>query len=558
MNLSPLLQPIRALPAYRQLCESLLSGSRPPASLRIPRSVRAPLAAALAQDLPVPVALLVARVDRMMVLSEEIPAWAPGLRLYPFADPNPLFYERAPWGPRTLRQRLQTLARLTAVRQPGGPSTAPTDSTLVIAPARAAMTRTLAVRDFMANSRWLRTAGSIRFDRLLRMLVDVGYAPAGMVAEPGQFSHRGGILDFWPPSEPLPVRLEFFSDEIESMRTFDPATQRSSEELEALRLTPAREALPRLYQEEWDALLHDGDEFDPMLRDRVLEYFLPWMNPTPTGLLDFLPDGSIVLLDDRAAFEAAVGELEEQAISLRAEQVGLGILPADSPLPYLTLSDLNDQLEGHQALDLGSLTAGQDVSLDLAEAFSPGPRFGGQVRPAMEYIAQRMEEHELTIVVSRQAQRLAEVWAETGPVRPVVDDLPAELSAGDLAFVQGALTEGWRLQAADGPRLSLLTDAEIFGWARPQPRARLQPRATTPEASHADLIPGDWVVHVDFGIGRFAGLVERTLEGLRREYLLIEYADGDQLFVPIYQADRVTRYIGVDVNPPGLSRLGSQ
>jgi transcription-repair coupling factor (superfamily II helicase) len=558
MNLASLLQPIRALPAYQDLLQSLLAGSRPAASLRIPRSARPTLAAALAQDLPVPVALLVPRVDRLMVLSEEIPAWAPGLSIYPFADPNPLFYERAPWGPRTQRQRLLTLARLTAGRQPGAPVTARTDSMLVIAPARAAMTRTLTVRDFLANSRWLRSAGSIRFDRLLRMLVDVGYAPAGLVAEPGQFSHRGGILDFWPTSEALPVRLEFFSDEIESMRTFDPATQRSAGVVEAVRLIPAREALPRLYREEWDDMLQTGEAFDPLLRDRVLEYFLPWMIPSPTGLLDFLPENSVVLLDDRAAFEAAVGELEEQAISLRAEQVGLGNLPVDAPLPYLTLSDLNDQFEGHQTLDLGTLSANEDSDLDLADAFSLGPRFGGQVRPAMDYIAQRLEEHELTVVVSRQAQRLAELWAETGPIRQVVDNLPADLPAGDLAFVQGALTEGWRLQPAGGPRVSLLTDAEIFGWARPQPRPRPQPRAATPEASHADLIPGDWVVHVDFGIGRFAGLVERTLEGLRREYLLLEYADGDQLFVPIYQADRVTRYIGVDANPPGLTRLGGQ
>ena len=124
--------------------------------------------------------------------------------------------------------------------------------------------------------------------------------------------------------------------------------------------------------------------------------------------------------------------------------------------------------------------------------------------------------------------------------------------------MSGSLPEGFRFTpgGAASP-WHLFTDGEIFGWRPPRPRRRSLPKAEAPEAAYADLKPGDWVVHVEFGIGRFAGLVRRTLEGQEREYLLVEYAEGDQLFVPVHQADRLTKYIGPDERPPTPTRLGT-
>jgi transcription-repair coupling factor (superfamily II helicase) len=104
---------------------------------------------------------------------------------------------------------------------------------------------------------------------------------------------------------------------------------------------------------------------------------------------------------------------------------------------------------------------------------------------------------------------------------------------------EGALQEGWRLRTADGD-LHLFTDAEVFGWSRPEPRRRkVVRRAKTPELAYADMHEGDYVVHIDYGVGKFVGMRRRTLEGVEREYLLIEYGGTDTLFVPIHQADRL-------------------
>jgi transcription-repair coupling factor (superfamily II helicase) len=557
MDLSGLLDQLRAAAAYRSLVDDLKSRSPVQGSLRLLRSARAPLAAALAIDLQRPIVLVVPRPDRLMVLAEELPAWTPDARIYPFPDPNPLFYERAAWGPRTLRQRVVALTALTEAAQPGaGPAGGAPQ--IIIAPARALMTRTLARRDFLANSRTLRVRDALRPDRLLDLLVGTGYTPDSLVTEPGQFSRRGGILDLWPPAEALPVRVELFGDEIDSLRQFDPATQRSTDPLDEVRLSPAREGLPRMHQEAWDAWLPATAEDPQVERQRLREFFLPWANPGSAGLLDFLPNEAILLMDDRLSVEDAATELEEQAVALRGEQESRGELPADAPLPYVTLTELREALEDRTVLDLGMLAGEAEMGWDVDEAFSPGPRFGGQLRAVLDHLEEQRRAHTITVVVSRQAPRLAELWSEAGSPQLVLERLPAELAAGDLHFVQGALSEGWRLEPAEGAQIHLLTDAEVFGWSRPQPRQRPTRRAASPEAFYSDLAPGDWVVHIDYGIGRFAGLVERTLDDLTREFLLVEFADGDQLFVPVHQADRVTRYIGVDASPPSASRLGSQ
>jgi transcription-repair coupling factor (superfamily II helicase) len=183
---------------------------------------------------------------------------------------------------------------------------------------------------------------------------------------------------------------------------------------------------------------------------------------------------------------------------------------------------------------------------ELAESFIPGPRFGGQLRPLLKHIGDHLMRNDSLVVVSRQAPRLSEVYSQEGTHYQVVDQLPDHLVPGELWFVHGALTEGWSLERQSENSLHLLTDAEIFGWARPQPRRRPIVRAAAPEEVYADLKRGDVVVHVDYGIGQFLGLVQRTLDDMQREFLLVEYAEGDQVYVPIHQADRITKYVGAD------------
>ncbi|TFH34224.1 MAG: transcription-repair coupling factor, partial [Anaerolineales bacterium] len=559
MNLSLLHEIIRSHAGYTELQQSLQKHEPGFRSLGLLSSIRTPFLAGISKDLERPILYLIPRVDRLLTRKEELPLWNPQIEIQSFPDPGPLFYEWAPWSHQIRADRAATLASLTCGAGPGAP---PDDclysGTIFIASARAIMTRTISPRQFLAQCRYLKLGQTIALDQLLKLLVDIGYTHKGLVTERGEFSRRGGILDVWPPADPAPYRLEFFGNIIETLRTFDPSSQRSADSQTWLRISPAREGLPRLYQPEWASVLPRLELDDPLAHEERLELFLPLMAEQPSTLLDYLPENILIAVDDRLAFEQTLEDLEAQGMAMRNDSSGTDHLTDEFPLPYATFAEINDHLEQFQTLDLGISAAGEDFEVSsFSHAFIPGPRFGGVLDDMLDHLLTQSEAHSRVIVLSRQAPRLQELWSQAESEHSLQEAVSAPILPGDVRIVHGALSEGWVHTQEDGMQVELLTDSELFGWSRPRPRRRTVSRVTTPEEAFADLTPGDWIVHVDFGIGRFQGLVDRTLDEVRREYLLIEYAEADQLFVPVHQADRITRYIGADGSSPSLSRLGT-
>jgi transcription-repair coupling factor (superfamily II helicase) len=519
-----------------------------PASIAISllRAARPPLLAMLGSRLHAPLVLLTARPDRALLLRDEIVAWDPQIKPLIFSEPTPVFYELSPWGPRTVRDRITGLSRLIA----GAPKDRSRRPPLVIASAHALITPTLPPPVFRSAMQTLQPDDSASPERLARGWIDAGYRPESLVVEPGQFSRRGGIVDIWPPAEPLPFRIEFFGDRIDTLRRFDPSTQRTIAKAGILPVTPARELLAADLERIGRMPAEGG-----LTADFPLEFWIPWAYP-PAGLLDYLPAQGIVAVEEWNELADAVADLEEHALLLRQEAEESGALAADAPRAHLTWDDIREALESRMTLHLGS---GEDDSerLPLGETFTPAPRFGGVVKSFIEQVHRLQQEKRRIAVISRQADRLLEVWNEQRPGRsPIL--VPADTSApapaeSDVVIIHGSLQEGF-----SGRGLLLLTDKEIFGWIRPEPRRRPSAKALPPESAYADLKTGDFVVHVEFGIGLFTGLVRRTVDGLDREYLQVEFGDGGQVYVPIHQADRLTRYIGSDDRTPTLSRLGSQ
>ena len=514
------------LPALRQSVEpekAIASGLLP-----LPTSARAPVAASMLSERKL---LIVSpRFDRVLTLAQELPYWTPHTPVAIFPEPDPLFYEKLPWGVQTRLQRAEILASLAS------PTSA--DRSIILASIRAIMSVTLAPDQMRASIRELQVSQTVEIQELLEFLLGIGYDSASIVTDRGQFSRRGGILDVWSNSQSAPTRIELFGDEIDSMREFDPATQRSAEKFQHLELTPAREGIPTYLTK------------TPEHESELHEFYLPGINPEPNGFLDYLPRDSVVLLDGLAAVESVAHELEAQAVELFESPDNR---ERYAPRPYLTIDELRESLDRLSTVDLGLTTTSE-----TAPAITLGLRFGGQIKPLMTHLLQRRSAHEISIVVSRQANRLVDLWNEQDGSQLLAEAIPDELAPGEITFIQGALSEGWSLRRPGEARINLLTDAEIFGWSRPKPRRRARPSTSAPESAYADLVLGDHVVHVDYGVGRFEGLVSRTLDELEREYLLVAYADGDQLYVPIHQADRITRYLGVDGDAPRLSRLGSQ
>lgn len=467
------------------------------------------------------------KTDRALLLEDEWNFWSSGSSLAFFPEPDPLFYEKVPWSRKTRHSRLRQLADLSAGMLPGADVVKPP---LIIAPVRGVMTRTLPRRAFLKACRTIKVGDSYGLQTLAEEWVRAGYQSAPIVTLPGEFARRGGILDLWPPGDRFPARLEFFGDEVEMLRRFDPENQRTIEKVETIRITPAREfLLPENYHEDPGAA-------------RLSEFHLPELHKEVNSLLNYLPDDTLVVLDDREAIQEAVQEIESQAESLRKGYLEEGELREDIPLPYLPWEDLQGAIGKFQTMALGP--AGMASEEGIGSQFAPNQRFAGELKSFTSHLAGLIQAGQEVSVVSRQSARLQEIW----------DDRTQY--ARSPQFVKGSIEGGWIFTGQDGSQHHLFSDQEIFGWGRVQPRRRPVRRAQAPEINYTDFEVGDWVVNIDHGIGRFAGLTFRELDGTVGEYLAVEYAEEDYLYVPAAQADRLSRYVGPDHHDPVITRLG--
>jgi transcription-repair coupling factor (superfamily II helicase) len=577
MQLTGLLDLLRDSAIYHALVNRLKTGQAP-GDLRIIRAARPFVLAALARDWAAPVIYITARVDRAYNVSEQLPVWLGSAPIHRFAEPTPLFYDRAPWGENVIRNRLSTLAALVPHDEFENTNAYP----VIVTSARAIMQPTLPVNVFRKSTQVLRPGQRHTFDRLLTHWLKLGYEPAPIVTLPGTFSRRGGIIDIFPVAAENPTRIEFFDDEIDSLRLFDPLTQRSTDRIPYVEITPAREALPehtppladhlRAWFDSLPRIENDVTSPHPDLESLAnsaafpyLEHYIPYLYPNPVSLLDYAPENALIVVEDWGELRDTIAGIEDGALKNRAEKLAANQLAPDHPLPYITWDALTEELEQRTTLHLGNAAfiddddadePDSDGVMDMHTLFAPEQRFGGQIKLLIEQLRKMRRDQGRVVVVTAQAPRLTEMWQEQGNFIPTLHDILETPNPQTLLFVNGALQEGWRLRTESG-ETHLLTDAEIFGWSRPEPRRRKTTHRTkVPESSYADLHDGDYVVHVDYGIGRFAGMRRRTIEGNEREYLIVEYAGTDMLFVPIHQADRLTRYVGPDDKPPAISRLG--
>ena len=505
--------------------------TRIPVSL--PRSVRLPFMAALQQNIHKPLVFITSKADRLQSMFEEYEFWSKDGRNTIFAEPAPLFYEKINWGDITRRERMETLVALAKSYIPSTKDSPPPE--VIFTSVKSLMTRTIPRRKFIKACSTLKTGSQTHLDALCRNWVEMGYEPKELVTRTGQFSRRGGLVDIWPMQLEYPVRVDFFGDEVDSMRAFDPASQRSIEMVTEIFIPPAGEVIGDLPENEADA------------SQPLVEFNIPLVYNSNASLLDFLPKGSLILLDNEASLQVTSEEIELQAVKLRNEAQASGTIPADFPLPYITWSELSDNLTRFSTIDLGFPLGSEGHP--LSDAFSPGPRFGSHLQDWAAFMSQAYKKSNRVFIVSKQIDRLREVGQEQ-------DEL--DLENERITFINGSLNAGWEVRYRDGKTSYLLTDSEIFGWEKPRPRKLRSKGYEGPEISYADLKAGDWVVHIDYGVGRFAGLVHRSIEDVERDFLLIKYAEDDSLYVPVHQADRLSLYVGPDERNPRMTRLGSK
>ena len=609
MMIGVLRELLDGVPEYCRLRDELRSGAR---RLAVEASAKAAAftLGTLRRDVDAPMLVVAPRPEDARRLHEQLVAWCgEDAGLLHFAESEILPFERLDSDMETVHQRLRVLA---------GIATEGTDvpGVVVVASVGALMQRTLGRDVAEASSHTLRRGEEVELGELLDLWRRLGYRFESAVYAPGVVSRRGGIIDVFPVGSEMPARIELWGNEVDSIRKFDPTTQRSGEVVESIRITPAHEILPAMtpYGElERLAARVDVGNCTPGVQSRIREelellmegqeveeqgFYAGFFNSG--GLADYFTEGAawagggaVLVAYKPDEIADAAWEIQERGHQLRETKEGRGELPRNFPSSHLSWSDVEAQFERFgQRLDfqVGSEVVSplegegeganwadraEDGRFDrlaksetLKMPFVAAANYYGNLERFVEDVWELIEEDGATVVaVSSHSRRLSEIFGGEGVDVSLVDGLDSVPNAGSITLMQsaaGGLSDGFSMpldgKEWDG-RLVVFSDAEIFGVAKQRRTRRRSVRAAR-DAFLSELSPGDYVVHVEHGIGRFMGTV-RGVKGEGngdddREYLYIEYANDDKLYVPLEHLDRVAPYIAPLDRPPSLTRLGTQ
>ena len=506
-------------------------------------------------------------------------------------EPEVLPFERLAVDAYTSNQRLAALAAL--VTSDPGSKGADRPHPLVVTSIGAALHKTLPPsimagrEDGVASPYRVRVGERVRMNQLLAQWVELGYRNEPLVEGPGCFSRRGGIIDVYPPHCELPFRIELWDDEVDTIRLFDPYNQRSVQAVDEVRLIPAREQLPSLVDRTSIARLSAALDFTRCteeVRERMeeeignlfeapnietLSFYNGLLNRA--SLLDYLSRDSLVVLERASQIEAEALELEERFGRMRTSREERGELPGHFPSPYIVWEEFAAGLARRHRLLLQSW-----VSADEDRMFQPAVPYYGRLEQLASDVRRYQQEGKAVVAVTQHARRLAEILEEAGAGVALSEALEEPPQPGHVYLIPGSLREGWTLTRpeslspsdntpSDNSKdiqericsLTLLTDAELFGTVKERRYRRTSKTEHGPDVVLADLVPGSYVVHIDHGVARFAGTAKMGEDDEEKEYLVLEYAEQDKLYVPTDQLDRVTAYVGALDRPPTLTRLSA-
>ena len=544
-------------------------------SLRAPRARAAAIApdpatecvvAALWRECNAPVFVLTPNPESARKLHDRLFTWlGDDAPVFHFSESEDIPFERYVPDLGASHQRLRSLAALRGevkgVKQP-----------LVVASVNAAAQATIERAAFDSSTHTLSVRDRINLDAQVRKWIDMGYVNEPTVEIPGTISRRGGILDIFPVSRDRPVRIELFDDEIESIRHFDPGTQRSTGKVRTVTIPPALETLPRLASEDRVQELLGGmdligtseeaqrripSDLSHMLAGETLDeasFYAGFFNLG--NIFDYLPSESLMIVLRPSAIEETSRSLDRRLAQLRKTKEKRGDVPVGFAQPHIEWAFISDAMNARpKSVTLSPW--GVDTELpggSMALPIKPSALFGGGVEKAIEVVKNGVTEKKRTVVITNHAKRFHELAREQGVETVLAKTIDTVPRPGEVHVVAGHLLTGFSIDAADGTTVSIMSDAEVFGIQKE--RRRVRKRLIRKGPALEQLKPGSYVVHVEHGVARFAGTKVMGSEG--QEYLVLEYAEDDKLYVPTDHLDRIQLYHGTADAAPKLTRLGTQ
>ncbi len=426
---------------------------------------------------------------------------------------------------------------------------------------------------------------TLNIQDLSQKLIQCGYERMEIVEGKGEFSIRGGIIDIYPPTSSMPFRLELFGDEVDSIRTFNVESQRSIEKVDNIEIFPAKEII--LSEENiskgYNSISNDLHNFEinsknnkeiiekiksivyynlESLKERwsfeTIESYLPYFFEKTSDFFDYIGDSIIIIDDNQRCFgklDSVYLEFEESYKSFLQRgdvlpRQGELLVPKDDIINSFTSSSLiciNSIIKNFNSL--------QPVSTyNFSQITSSN--YHGQLDLLIEDIKNKKEQGYKTVILSGTRPR-GERLVDTLREREIESSYKDIIS--DIQFGEVVVTFGNQLKGFEYPefKICVISDKEVFGEAkRKTGRKFSNKKGVAKIKSFAELKPGDYVVHVNHGIGVYKGIKQLEVQGHKRDYLDISYDKGDKLYVPVEQLDLVQKYIGGEGKPPKVNKLG--
>ncbi len=506
-----------------------------------------------------------------------LPKGASAVSLFPPWEFPP--YEHLSPGPELTAQRLEALHRLLYGEK------------LILVTSIQALLQRLIPRQVLDHTAELLSVEmDISRENITQTLVWGGYRTVDMVEGLGEYSVRGGIIDLWGPGFPQPARIELFGDRIESIRYFNPESQRSSGTVEEILILPSKEAVltpktaaaleKKISAREGDAKckaelissIHSGQI------DLGLEQYMGFIYSQPETLADYLPKEALIVWDEPLYVEKRLAEFETQIQDAYTKNEHYFYPPPE--MNYLNADRLSRKCSSHPLIYMSSLRLGKrapapiEFESRLLTSFWLILQSKREKQGLLEALSQELLSWQrrgemiwLVCQTASQAQRLQELLQEyevgtnivdTGAVNHInpQEQIYFQSTEGVFSILiwVGHIQGGFHIP---GLGLRVITEAEIFGEAK-KPRPRRHIRSSRYLSTFSDLSVDDYVVHVDHGIGRYLGITKFTIDHRALDFLMIEYAGGDKLYVPLERISLVQKYLGGIEEDLELHRLGGQ
>lgn len=406
-------------------------------------------------------------------------------------------------------------------------------------------------------------------------LVHSGYQKEALVTKPGEFAIRGDILDIYPLDRENPVRIEFFGDEIDTVKEFNLATQRSTQEIDLVEITAAQDrvfssdaikkAAEKIRKDMADAPAPEKtvkDHFTVVLDNldtgglpQNYSFLVDYLIEKPSSLLDYLAPNGQILIDDFPLIKQSVETVDEQNAAFISDELKTGAMLPGQKL-RADFDKVLSQDKHHRIYfslfqrSMGRLRLGQMLNWQTREP----EQFFSQM-PLIKSELESYKKSGQTVILQadndKRARQIDQTMVDFGLSLPIVGE--DEIIEGQCQIVVAGYTSGFTLPTV---KLVYLTERELFN-KRPQRKKRIKTLENAQRLrNYTELKPGDYVVHINHGIGRFEGIKTLENNGVKRDYITITYQRGDQLFVPADQLSLVQKYVGSEGKTPHINKLG--